>query len=453
MLRKIAPLLIIIIALLLVFIVSLLPLSEWTNGHIKDYDLLGDIKQQTADSTQTEGEYSVEGIDPELFQSLGITKSTEPEYIDTIISPVKPSRVGDLVQIEDYTTNGVGLANFKKALGSGRVARIAVVGDSFLEGDIFAQDLRELLQNAYGGEGVGWVNMQTLFSNFRRSVKQTGSGWKNFIMNKGADSLYMDLAEQYAQPQGKATSTYAGTDLTTHTSQWSVSRFLFVSSTDGTVDVMTDDSEWETRNIEGSDSVQCIEINRPVSKFAVRTAVPGLKGLGVWLDGTSGVSVDCMSSRGFSGATLKKINVDLCRQMSQYIDYDLIVIFFGINAMSPGQTDFNVYASNMVKVVNHVRKCYPNSDVLVMGISDRGERSGSGIKSMKGCPFMVSAQRDVARRSHCLFWDTREAMGGDNSVVEWNREGYINKDYTHFTHKGGGRLAQELFNALQNALK
>ena len=51
------------------------------------------------------------------------------------------------------------------------------------------------------------------------------------------------------------------------------------------------------------------------------------------------------------------------------------------------------------------------------------------------------------------FGDTREAMGGENAVVEWSGAGFINKDYIHLTHKGGARLAKELFNAIQSDLK
>ena len=107
----------------------------------------------------------------------------------------------------------------------------------------------------------------------------------------------------------------------------------------------------------------------------------------------------------------------------------------------------------MVDVINHVRLCYPDADILLMGVGDRGERRGSQIKSMATAQYMITAQRDAARRAHCLFWDTREAMGGEDAVVTWSSTGLMNKDYIHLTHKGGKRLAEELFNAIQQDLK
>lgn len=456
--KKGSPVTIIIIAIAIVAVISLLPLSKWSGGRIKDFSLVSDILKEVGIMEGVPSYEATEEIDPALLQAeaegasaIELPKRGEP--IDSIISPVKPSRVGELVKIEDYTTLGTGMARFKEALGSGSLARVAVVGDSYIEGDIFTQDLRALLQEAYGGEGVGYVNMHSDFPGFRRSVKQSGDGWKTFTANKKADKEYLDIAEQYSIPKGTATSVYEGTNAYPQTKSWSRSKFLFISPDDITISVKTDGSEWEERNIAGSPSVQCLEVGGPVSEFGIKTSATSLIGLGVWLDGASGVSVDCMSSRGFSGITLTKVNPDLSHEMAQYVDYDMIILEFGINAMSSKQKDYSVYCSRMVDVINHVRLCYPDADILLMGVGDRGERVGSQVKSMATAAAMISAQRDAARRAHCLFWDTREAMGGENAVVDWSSAGHINKDYIHLTHKGGARLARELFNAIQSDLQ
>ena len=195
-------------------------------------------------------------------------------------------------------------------------------------------------------------------------------------------------------------------------------------------------------------SVDCLTDN-----FEIKTSAPELIGLGVWLDGNTGIALDCMSSRGFSGVTLTKINSQLCRQMSAFIPYNLIILEFGINAMSAKQTDYHIYSNRMVNVISHVRSCYPGADILLLGIGDRGEKHGTEIHSMKVAEAMVTAQRDAARRARCLFWDTREAMGGQDAIVEWTRSGLANKDYIHLTHKGGAVLADKLFNAMQQSLK
>ncbi len=455
--KKGSPVTIILLAIGIITAISFLPLSKWSGGKVKDFSLFSDILKEAG---IIEGSPSAESedIDPELLAAIAHADSVARDSIaalpvDTIITPVKPSRNGELVMIEDYTTDGVGMQHLKDAVGSGKLARIAVVGDSYIEGDIFTQDLRELLQEEYGGEGVGYVNMHSDFPGFRRSVRQGGSGWKTYMANKSAAAEYIFLSEQYAKPTGEASATYKGSDSFQHAGKWSRSRFLFIAPENTTLNVKTSEGEWETRNIEGSDNVQCVEVPAETSQFDIKTSDTSLIGLGVWLDGTTGVSLDCMSSRGFSGITLTKINRELCREVSEIIDYDLIVLEFGINAMSSTQKNYSVYSSRMVDVINHVRSCFPRADILLMGVGDRGEKRGSQVQSMSTAPAMISAQRDAARRAHCLFWDTREAMGGEGAVVEWCNAGLINKDYVHMSHRGGARLAKELFNAIQHELQ
>lgn len=450
--------LIVIIAVLIVFGISFMPLERWTNGHVKNFNLLSDI---LPDSLLPDADtVSTEQIDPELLKAENDAKSVasrydaagNPLYTDTIIAAAKPARQGNIVVIEDYTDGEVGLYHFKKALAAGRLARMTVVGDSYIEGDIFSQDLRAKLQTAYGGGGVGYVNMHSDFPGFRRSVKQGGDGWTEFAANKKCDHRYIGISEHYFKPKGTALSTYKGVDKLPHLSTWTRSQFLFVAPKSTTVMTKTT-GDWVEHQVQGSDKVQAITVDGTTGEFDVKVTDPSLIGLGVWLDDSRGVSLDCMSNRGYSGVTLTQLDPAFCRQMAAFVDYDLIVLEFGINAMSAKQTNYTNYANRLVEIINHVRKCYPGADILLMGIGDRGQKSGGEVHSMKSCEYMVAAQRDAARRAHCLFWDTREAMGGQDAIVAYAKAGKANKDYIHLTHSGGEELATHMFNAMQQMLK
>lgn len=470
--------LIILIAIFIVAGVSCLPLQKWTGGRIKDFNLLGDILPLSEDSSFIQQGADI--VDPELLRIRQQSESEaavnqhadlygmekEPEggwtpsdtvrpYVDpdTIVQQPKQNRVGNLVAIEDYTTGGRGLRALKAAIAAGRLGRIAVVGDSYIEGDIFTQNLREQLQEAYGGEGVGYMSLYSDFPGFRRSVKQGGSGWHTYDPNKKAKNIYLGLAEHYYVPTGNAIATYKGSTALKHVEQWSKSQFLFIAPDNTVISTKSGEGDWTDHQIQGSERVQCLTIDGTTSDFQLKTSDTSLIGLGVWLDGTSGIAVDCMSSRGFSGVTLLRVNAALCRAMAKVINYDLIILEFGINAMTSSQTDYSLYSRKMVEVINHVRTCYPTADILVMGIGDRGEKRGAEVHSMKSAPYMVAAQREAARKAHCLFWDTREAMGGNDAIVAWAKAGKANKDYIHMTHQGGAELATLLFNALRLELK
>ncbi|MDE5573845.1 MAG: hypothetical protein K2I94_08880 [Muribaculaceae bacterium] len=169
-------------------------------------------------------------------------------------------------------------------------------------------------------------------------------------------------------------------------------------------------------------------------------------------DGGSGVALDNMSIRGYSGIKHGNISKQLADQMRQYVDYDLIVIEYGTNALSSKQTDYSGYIKIMTHVIEHIRECYPMADILIMGIGDRGEKAGTSIRSMPVVQTMIDDQRSMARNLGVLFWDTRAAMGGENSVVDWAKTGHINKDYIHLSGKGGERLSRLFVESLNKAL-
>lgn len=484
------PTTIVVLAVIIVAAVSMLPIEKFTGGFVKDFSLVADVMHTSAKNDDDTVDARAD-IDPELQKLMDSTPTDSsavvaqesvgkgsnitnniidipdggaPEHHDSIVhkAPLLPplpepkAAVRDsngIVPIEDYTVGGSGLNRLRRAIASGGKARIAVVGDSYIEGDIFTQDLRALLQQHYGGSGVGYMALYSEFPGFRRSVRQSGGGWNTFTAGKGDSNYkYQGLAEHYFKPAGAATATYKGTDKVPCAGEWDYTRFLYVAPSGGSV-TLTTGEETRTFTLIPSDSVKSILVAQTVNNVSLSTSTGSLIALGMWLDSSRGVSVDCMSSRGFSGLTLSRINVDLCRQMSEYIDYDLIILEFGINAMSARQKDYSVYTKAMVKVIEHVRKCYPNADILLMGIGDRGEKKGGDVKSMISAPYMVEAQRTAARTARCMFWDTRQAMGGEDAIVGWARGGLANKDYIHMTHKGGARLANEMFNSLQQLLR
>ncbi len=437
--------------------VSYLPLDRWTGGKIKDINLFGDILRGGGTANDSIGSrLDSEGIDAELIEAMAsadkrAVDTTGMAYDNTPLIAVQPSKEDGKVIIEDYTESGDGLLSLRRALDKGGLSRIAVIGDSYIEGDIFTQNLREKLQSDYGGAGVGYMNMHSEFPGFRKSVKQGGNGWKEFSANKKCNGDYIGLSQHYFMPSGTAVSSYKGSKSLQHVDKWSKSSFLFISPSDAVVRTRTS-GDWVEHRVSGSPQVQAIGVDEVTDNFEVSSSSGSLVGLGVWLTDSTGVSVDCMSSRGFSGLTLTKVNEALSRDMSHYVNYDLIILEFGINAMSPNQKNFSVYSSKMVDVVNHVRKCYPNADILLMGIGDRGEKRGGEVHSISSAPYMIEAQREAARKAKCLFWDTREAMGGDDAIVEWTRGGYTNKDYIHLSHKGGERLAALLYDAIKHNL-
>jgi len=460
------PFIIILTALAIVAVVSLLPLGRLTGGYLSDFNLLGDIMPCHENEARLSPGTPAENIDPELLKleandsiardmaSDSIVRTDSAIQAEPELPHLRPTLVDGEVAIEDYSTDGNGMKALKDAIREGRLARIAFLGDSYIEGDILCQDFRAMMQERYGGSGVGYMNLHSEFPGFRQSVRQDGKGWKELSVRKGAKSEYIGLSENYFIPSGKATASYKGVNKIKCADSWDVSRLLVVAPRGGQVKthIDSDTTDWTINTLEPSPEVQCVRIDGRTSQFKLETSTESLVALGVWLDSRSGVSVDCMSSRGYSGLTLSKTSLELCRQESSFVNYQLIILEFGINAMSSEQSDYSVYAKGMARVIGHLRQCYPGAGILVMGIGDRGEKRGGEVHSMYSAEGMVTAQRNAARMTGSMFWDTREAMGGNESIVAYASEGLANKDYVHLTHKGGKRLAGHLFNAFTKVI-
>ncbi|MCX6236000.1 MAG: hypothetical protein NTY07_00355, partial [Bacteroidia bacterium] len=90
--------------------------------------------------------------------------------------------------LEDFSPDGHSLHQFFKALnninlGKGK-GRIAFFGDSFIEGDIFCADVRNSLQDLFGGNGVGFVPITSEVAQFRITVGHTFTGFNSYSLVK-----------------------------------------------------------------------------------------------------------------------------------------------------------------------------------------------------------------------------------------------------------------------------
>ena len=446
--RKGRPALIILLAFVILFALSFVPWGSLTGNIIKDFDLLGDLKNAVVGVTATEH------IDPALSTAIDEeTSVAEPDTVPVPVQQIISPRVNGELIIEDYTEGHRGIEHLRKALAErgSRCARIAVIGDSYIEGDIFTADLRDDLQSKYGGHGVGYMNLFTDIPGFRTSVVRKCSNWQNIDL-KSSSHKYKPLSGEYFVAKSGAKTSCHGTSRFANSSTWNSTTFLFIAPSDGKVTITTDSGARE-HQVAASKDVQCIKVDGETAKATVTTDIYGLVALGLYINDSTGITVDCMSLRGNSGATHRKLDVDLATQMRQYIDYDMIVIEYGINALSSQQSDYSSYGKILERIVSTVRECYPSADIVMMGIGDRGQKAGTTYVSVPTAQNMVDAQRAAASHAKCLFWDTREAMGGEGAAVKWREDKMLNGDYIHLNGKGGKKLAELFMNSLTIALQ
>lgn len=384
---------------------------------------------------------------------------------DTLVlpPPVKPAFVdtckAGITCIEDYSDSTMrGMEHFYEALSQvktgQRPVRIAYFGDSFIEADIFTADLREMLQQEFGGCGVGYVPVTSSISGYRPTVRHTFDGWSSHSSNDsiGFDKMQQDISGHYffagenAYVQLKGQDKYAS-----RLDTCEVSTFYFRNKGFAAVrSKVNKDAEGELHEETGDGKLQAISVEGRIGQ--VRWSVEQADSVtfyGVAMDGRRGITLDNFSVRGSSGLHLGSIPLQTLRDFQRLRPYDLIVIQYGLNVATEKGVKYDGYKKGMLTVIAHLKAAFPETGMLLVSVGDREYKDEKGdLRTMPGVKNLIRYQQSIAADSHIAFWNMYEAMGGQGSIVDMIDQKMANLDYTHINFKGGKHLASLLFETL-----
>ncbi len=336
-----------------------------------------------------------------------------------------------------------------------RPVRIAVLGDSFIEGDILTADLREQLQLRYGGRGCGFAPMSSPLTGFRRTVRTRSTNWTSYnLMQRRTtpESLRGDyyVSGWLCRPAEGATVRWEGSDFRRRIDRCGTARLFFISRDTSALTVTLNDSLQQHFDIPASEAVRQIVVRGPIGSLALRIdrGAAGFTGYGAQFEDAAGVTVDNYSIRSNNGQALFGTNPSIDAQIAAMTPYDLIILQYGLNIMQEGVTNYSAYASRIEKLIVFVRECFPGAAVLVLSTSDRSVKSETGFAPMSSAPAMVGWQRRAARNTGAAFWSTYDAMRAAGGMERFVANGWAGKDYTHINYGGGRQIAHALADAL-----
>lgn len=367
----------------------------------------------------------------------------------------------EIVPIEDFDTTRTGIRAFcDTLLHARRPVRIAVLGDSFIEGDILTADLREKMQLAYGGGGAGFAPAASPLTGFRRTIRTEAKGWTSYnimqrkktpepVRNRFFVSGWVSL------PAAGAATRWSNGESHERLDSCTAARFFFRSPENSRIEVTLNDTLKRTFEIPGGEALRQIVVRAPhVRSMACRIPVPGRNfiGYGAVFEG-DGVVVDNYSVRSNNGQAMFWTDPSVNARADLLVaGYDLVILQYGLNIMQAGVRDYSGYSRQIEKMVAFVRRCFPKAAVLILGVSDRSVKNASGdFEPMDAIPYMTESQRQAARNTGAAFWPTCEAMRRQGGMARFVQSGWAGKDYTHINHAGGRRVAWALVDAI-NAL-
>lgn len=365
--------------------------------------------------------------------------------------------------IEDFSMGEAGgMAPYYAALnrmsGGGGVVRIAVLGDSYIEGDILTADLRMMLQQQYGGCGVGYVPVTSETFGFRRSVKHSFSGWRSYkVTGPDFDRSRETISGEYAIPDSAATVELRGQrKYYSRLDSCDESSIYFRADAPCTVTASVNGGQFRQQfDVSPGKSIQKLTIDAQGDRmgrvrWSVNRTGGGYTFYGVTMDCRRGVILDCYSMRSTSGPNLLGVPEGNMREYDSLRHYDLIVLMYGLNAITPEIINYEGYKERMCDVIERIKRDCPGSGILVVSVGDRCERRDGAMRTMRGVLAMVKYQRLIAAESGVAFWSMFDAMGGEGSIVRMveGKPREANGDYTHINFLGGRRLAGYFYDAL-----
>ncbi len=369
-----------------------------------------------------------------------------------------------------------------------QTTRIAFLGDSFIEADILTADLRESLQERYGGYGAGFAPFASVVSKYRKTIKTQNNDWTihNIMQRTKAPKR---LANWWFVSGSTCTPNVDGAAV-----KWTTvsnrgggvdraynARLLFASVGDCVIETKINDEEWRKRSIKGSKWLQQIELRaEPVE---VRVSIEGedgeeptevvemddaiyscevrivsgyenFIGYGAQFEGRSrgggGVVVDNFSIRSNDGQAVLWTNPALNSTFDSFMGgYDLVVLQYGLNIMERGVSDYSEYGEQLKKLVNYAKSCFPNATIMVLGVSDRSTRNNGRFEPLEEARLLADCQKAIAKEMGLAYWDIYDAMQKRGGMAQFVSRNWAGKDYTHLNFDGGrevGRALAEAFN-------
>lgn len=431
---------------------------------IKKVDMLSDLRVkeevQLSDSTDTAIYGTLETDSLSLsdtvtirgFNSKQITQRNLTYHAVTSNMPQDTTRI----RIEDYSAGHTGLYHFFRALNRARTlnrpVRIAFLGDSFIEGDIVVADFRAKMQEHFGGRGVGFVPVASKVAQFRPTINQRSKGWltRSMLNDRKYKYVLPGLLFDADPESGSASISFKTVDAYPGLEAVSSLKFIYSRNTQSEIRWICNHSKDTILDtLPVTDSIIQYEVNGTFTEGQLRfQKAKGLRALGIALEDNNGVVVDNFSLRGSSGMILSELDERSCMAFRNVRPYDLIVLQYGLNVATEKTKDYSWYRKRMVDAIQHVQRCFPESDILLLSVSDRSHYREGAYRTMPSIRALLRAQREAAAEARIPFWSVFSAMGGEGSMVRYVQQRWASKDYTHLSFRGGREVASSLFDAL-----
>lgn len=359
---------------------------------------------------------------------------------------------------DDITLFDRFFASAEQAQTAQRVVRIIHYGDSQIEQDRISCRLRERLQSVFGGGGPGMLPLRqmvpTVSFNQHASGAITGlSTWGDSTFER-SNGNYGPMLRCWHLNGDCTLSLYAskGNYAAERAGRFSSIRVLF-NNRPGPLHVTMTDRKHKTTFTDANNrpGIDMIAWHLDSATSSAQVTFSGNADIyGILVDDGYGVAVDNIGMRGVSGHQFKHVNLEQLTSSYAMLDVGLIIMQFGGNSVPYLKTDKSIeqYCQKLGEQIDYVRQACPEAVILFVGPSDMSTKVGGQLATYPKLPTVVTQLREMANQHGAAYWSIYDAMGGENSMIAWNKNGLAGSDYIHFSFKGANLMGDYLSDAL-----
>ena len=332
--------------------------------------------------------------------------------------------------------------------------RVVHYGDSQIEEDRMTATLRRRLQAQYGGGGVGLIPLHQTIPT--RTIHQvlTMNG-KVQSVQQGPKRQLVYGAKSMRRTDGRYgmmgqvalmnDSLVAGSEQVSLTVE-PMSKEKYPERYFNRLRVWSDgDIRMVSRQGDTLPASRTLVLPDSTTRYSLTLLGRG-QVYGVSLETPTGVIVDNIPMRGCLGTVFTDISREQLTRFYKETNTRLIIMQFGGNAIP-----FNEQPSTIRGIVNllrkqvqYVRSCAPEASILFVGPGDMTTLIDGEAQTYPLLPYMDKLLQQMANEERIGYYSLYKAMGGKNSMVQWQKRGWAGSDGVHFTRRGAEKAGEKL---------
>lgn len=345
------------------------------------------------------------------------------------------------------------LSRFLAALDetADHTVRVVHYGDSQIEEDRMTMTLRRALQARYGGGGVGLVPLhqtiptrtlsQVLTVNGVRQTTRQGPS-RNLVYGpknqRRTDGMYgvMGQVAVIGKPDSLALAFAPMGKKNYSESYFNRLRIWADGEFTGSL-----------RGVQTPLDHRSTTLVLPDSTTRCTLGIIGAGDIyGISLETETGVIVDNIPMRGSIGTVFTDIDSAQLADFYRETDTRLIIMQFGGNAIPHNEKPGTIQGvvGSLRKQVRYLQQCAPEADILFVGPGDMCTLIDGRMTTYPLLPYMDNLLQKMAAQEHIAYFSLYRAMGGRDSMLRWQKNGWAGSDGVHFTRRGAEIAGEKL---------